>query len=441
MSERKFIPEDIGKIELTEAVDFLRRELSELIKSGGRKIKEGNNGIIISLEEGLVRSFFKKQNLDVSDSVVSKILKIYRAGDAEREAGFQNDAYEIIEKAKLHNPDLKYADIPKMHLYQTLETGQIKDFLDHECGLNGKVGEKIEVIIMDEMPGEDLATVMYREILNKVLADRRLRQNVADLENWSKEDFDNMSFENLMLHVGRALKLETPTAKDIVDPMKMRGISQRNAKKIKKHIGYLPVLADIFERLKNTVKVLHENGLYHRDLHERNVMVSGSGKDLKVSLIDFGSAAKIGGNTDPYEGKEADFMLDETLWTVYADLAKKPEKPSTKIDANNNRIIGKKISDALSFLGKRGKTSDFNNEISGVVLSTDQDEAIKQLEEIGFWVPTADDLGSSLVESLAIFELLKKINSEQRQSLLETIAESRNPILKGFQDDYGRYLM
>jgi len=52
--------------------------------------------------------------------------------------------------------------------------------------------------------------------------------------------------------------------------------------------------------LKEQIEIAHKAGLYHRDLHLRNVMLD---KDLRIHLIDFGDAA------------EAESQLDES--TIY----------------------------------------------------------------------------------------------------------------------------
>lgn len=80
-------------------------------------------------------------------------------------------------------------------------------------------------------------------------------------------------------------------------------------------LGYKGILNPVlYEKLDQALKELHRNGFYHRDLHERNIMVSRDRQSLY--LIDFGKS-KMDGTADDnrsnYETSEGQFFYDHGI--------------------------------------------------------------------------------------------------------------------------------
>src|SRR3989344_6868791 len=60
-----------------------------------------------------------------------------------------------------------------------------------------------------------------------------------------------------------------------------------------------------FDEVAQMVKILHENNLYHRDLHTGNIMFEMQKDKCIPVIIDFGHSSYIYGNDNPY--REEDF--------------------------------------------------------------------------------------------------------------------------------------
>jgi len=63
------------------------------------------------------------------------------------------------------------------------------------------------------------------------------------------------------------------------------------------------------ERLSNFIEKMHNRGIYHRDLHEGNVMLD---EDGKIYVIDFGASTKAMGDENPYK---EELLRDTKIFT------------------------------------------------------------------------------------------------------------------------------
>jgi tRNA A-37 threonylcarbamoyl transferase component Bud32 len=133
-------------------------------------------------------------------------------------------------------------------------------------------------------------------------------------------------------------------------------------KQLSSLIGYLKnvkfIKSEFFDALKNTVKLLNENGFYHRDLHPRNIMFT----ENEAWMIDFGYSLYDPEKKEetPYEeskyGDNLSFSPDNGIlelikhFTEISDEQKEIEKQ--KLAAEETREVEKRI----NFLVKRGKS-------------------------------------------------------------------------------------
>lgn len=98
----------------------------------------------------------------------------------------------------------------------------------------------------------------------------------------------------------------TVFGKKKIDVITMERIPGNSIKDVIEGSAQLPEGFDVelfFKKLSDHIDLLHENGLYHRDLHEGNIMFE-SETHMPV-IIDFGNSASIIHGENPYEGTKA----------------------------------------------------------------------------------------------------------------------------------------
>jgi len=248
---------------------------------------------------------------------VVKILKLYKPGSGRREFEMQRKAYELVRDKGGED----CAQIPEPVLFRDLEVknSRTKEFLSSR-GI--KAQEHIEVIIMDMVPGVDLATHFYREVL-------RGNKGAIHLHN----DLDEMDFASLHREVSQILKFEIAGGKSRDEGEKefeRRMVQAGNAKKIfdtLKRQGYV-LDRSILDRIEKTIDMFHDNGLAFRDGHHRNFMFSGEGDDLEVFVIDFGSSTTFEGNLtrDVYIEGDKEYPHDKSIIESLRSLTKTREE-------------------------------------------------------------------------------------------------------------------
>ena len=59
------------------------------------------------------------------------------------------------------------------------------------------------------------------------------------------------------------------------------------------------------------INIMHENGVYHNDLHGGNIMMDDRGR---FYIIDFGNAKIIGDNAEYYEHDDYNTLLSMVEW-------------------------------------------------------------------------------------------------------------------------------
>jgi hypothetical protein len=138
---------------------------------------------------------------------------------------------------------------------------------------------------MDYVRGEDLATILYKEVL---------RRKNSDL--YPPERLNAFSFNELHREVANELGFYSPGKKSRDEGERQYEETMVYSKNTEKLIKFLQnsgfvLPPTVLSQIDNTVKLFHENGLFHNDLHERNVLIENSGlENPRLFIADFGSA-------------------------------------------------------------------------------------------------------------------------------------------------------
>jgi serine/threonine protein kinase len=340
-----------------------------IIKGGGEKIEEkmdlaffdyfiqefteyvdqGNNGIIfkVNLEKAIKSDKCDKllKYLNLLDSDVDaramKILKIYKSGEAEREAKLGITAHEINEKKKKNRED-QFALTPQVIFAQDLIVS--KEIRKSLLGNSEKVrssrvpgDEKIGIILLEFFEGEDLAKHLYKEalkfaaeedafIFSHLMPGEFNELQASDPEKVVeelKQIIDEMDMGDLSSNVQRVFHYSKAKRRDRQSPeefaLAQEIVENKNAEIL---YGYLEkkgfiIDKDIVTQIRNTVNAWHEEDFYHKDLHPRNVMlVPSSDKkgSVQACLLDFGSAKQFGKNES-----KGDIYFDPTTNKRYVN--------------------------------------------------------------------------------------------------------------------------
>lgn len=282
-----------------EAVEkFIDAALEELCERYLAKFNEGNNGIVLrlrmddippELKEGL-----QKNGIELGDDKVAKILKIYSGGKGKQEFEMQKKAHELVEA----QPDKeKYARVPKPYFYRDFAVGpdaqeRIKSLSDKGAFSSGRV----EMFMMDYVPGDDVATILYKEVAKR-------HPKTVDIAGMT----DDLPFSDLQDRVFQALDFRAPGGKsrDIGErELEMRKVFAENAEKIDVFLERRGFRIDptVVSQIENTMNLFHKNGLAFRDGHQRNFMISGDyeakpgatrERPPQVFVIDYGAATEV----------------------------------------------------------------------------------------------------------------------------------------------------
>ncbi|MCF6276935.1 MAG: protein kinase [Candidatus Magasanikbacteria bacterium] len=343
--------------ESKEVKEAIFRELLVKALKEGVKINEGNNGVIVRVEGGVLDEEIKNVNPKFEgQSLVSKIFKIDSVTEATNEFNVMSSAYDVLNSIFESSPDKveEYAKIPQAHINYNLKDldAELAETLSN-YGVPAREGGSLNVIIMDAVDGKDFNTILFEEVAKR-------HPKLIDLK------LENTSFKQLAYEVQVALKFSksgtTGGGKELLDRENVaKVVDFFGIGKGKKGEGSefrLP--EDFFSKIANTIKLLNENGIYHRDLHERNIMMDKNGD---VFVIDFGMGLNDKKVTDPYYSnlKGGEFNRDTGFVEFWQDIAEDRSEAGTKKKKKN--ILGTKLSRHFDMLEKRKMTQKFNNEM------------------------------------------------------------------------------
>jgi len=268
-------------------------------------VNSGTQALIFKVQSGEipaeVREKYAKSGSKAENAAL-KILKIYRAGRGQLEFQAQRMAYQLIERNKDSGLDLALVPTPlewqKIHIED--ETKKVLNSEGAQLSSNDA-----ELLVMDFIEGEDLATTFYKWIVDHAPADKRyIVQNV-----------NPNNFEDLQRAVAEILEYIKPGGRSFNEAARAgeeKRAANMNAEKTYRYLKKTGFRLNpkVVTQIKNTLRVFKENGFFHNDDHERNFMVEGDVAgtgEVQTYIIDFDKAGSLA------EGHSGDFRIDSLL--------------------------------------------------------------------------------------------------------------------------------
>lgn len=247
-----------------EKIDFA---VEDLILHG-RKIGEGKDGIVFFSDMSEIGDENKNVlsgYINDTDDVALKILKVYLPGIGMTEFNALKAAHKVLTETE------SAASVPKPVIIRNQAThGHTKDYLK----AHGIKNDRVEIIFMEYITGADLTCLVYDFILRK--------NGVSD------DDLKSMRFEEKHYKITELIEMEPVDT--VVDARRKDAIFLRNERRLfvaARKIGF-KIEEKMIAELENAVKAINDNGLFHNDIHPRNIMVNEEGKPF---IIDFGRAS------------------------------------------------------------------------------------------------------------------------------------------------------
>mgnify|MGYP000257919112 CR=1 FL=1 len=269
IENRKMTEEQMRESDKRATEKVINILLSELLKHNAKKINEGNNGVIFRLDIRATTpqslEILRELGLESGSEQAAKILKFAVPGTIDQEVEMQRYAYEAIQKEP---KDKKIARVPKLASFRKVPVDEVLKSVLESQGIKIQ-GDEVEVIIMDLVKGDDLGTILYREII----------KHHPSGEVFARE-VENMDYSEMEKIVARLLQFDGAggkarhAAERTFESLK---VSRSNQLKVFQFLARsgLQLHPSIHGQLQAGVQALHVEGLAHRDLHFRNIMIEG----------------------------------------------------------------------------------------------------------------------------------------------------------------------
>ncbi|OGY92231.1 MAG: hypothetical protein A3B31_02485 [Candidatus Komeilibacteria bacterium RIFCSPLOWO2_01_FULL_53_11] len=254
---------------------------------------EGKHGIVLRISKEDIPEtaieLLDGEGVKLSDPSASKVIKIYQHGVGREEFEAQSRAYEAL--SEVENPD-DYLRVPRPFGFRdTPVTQNTIESLRRRSKRFVALVDRAEFIFMEFIEGQELLERLYDFVLTN--------------ENYPEQLLWGLPFEGKEeLVTTKLVKFFNPGGKSSVQGERnyeKTRVENDNADRLAKYLVQykdmpdFPLSAEFLEKLDRTVKYLHDNGIYHGDLHERNIMVD---KDGIGFIIDFGRSGATDERTD-----------------------------------------------------------------------------------------------------------------------------------------------
>jgi hypothetical protein len=308
---------------------YIKTRMEFFLRQYGTKINAGNNGVIFRLDlfeicaaDPGLRDMLKEKGIDTEAlhqaGAAVKILKTYQPGLAARESKVQTRAHELVSAAQAREENV--AAVPEVYMNLEFEVSdEGKEELEKlGCTMSDK--NDLGLIVMDHIPGEDVATILYREALyGQKIIDDEGKEMVKLPTDLSAEDITRMPFEELQQLVATVYRFEEWAGAPMGGAVALEEMEQKkaNAEKLfravesslqKRGLTFHPNIA---QRLRATSRIFRQNGLNYRDGHPRNIMLAGD------YLIPTGAIDRV--SPDVYVIDYGDSYLDEDDKSLMTD--------------------------------------------------------------------------------------------------------------------------
>lgn len=270
---------DIEPLTPAEREDFQSRALEVMENAEATRL----NGQLIGAGE--IADIFTGTEGSVGENICLKFVARHPAKAAytnrlEQEMQMQVQAFDIVQEGQ---KDAPMARIPRPIAYLKTDGGS-------------------EYLAMERVRGKTLYRILLERMAEQVPED-------IFLPGMSREDIPTLNDEDIeKMVIWDYLKANQRTRKELYNIILER-------------LEEAPFLtADIFEKVRNAINALQKAQLYHRDLHERNIMLTD---DLSEAyIIDFGSASsgEYSSPSDAFEvekwGEKIRFLDDKYILHV-----------------------------------------------------------------------------------------------------------------------------
>ena len=314
-----------------QAEQELIEPIEALIESSlehGLKFDEGQNAIILEvnaddLDQKMRDNFFSEDALIPENNFVSKVLRIFNAGEGGEEADDQIRAKEIIE-SQPEEIKANLAKIPEIYTHKdiTIHSQELKNKLD-AAGIDVSSG-KVGALLMYRVQGVDFLNYLLREAIKRCPKDEVNNMTaVSNAQNQLEVDPGQLNTEDIFKAATVAIGLEHSDRIILNETNRTRLLDY-----LKRHDFVLD--SAIIETIERTTKVLNKEDFYHNDLTERNFMgeLDDDGQPADVYLIDFEKSS---------DEEDGDFGGDMAIIGQYKPLTKSKEQEV--VDKKDKKFI------------------------------------------------------------------------------------------------------
>jgi len=333
--ENKSIRENNNEIEKNEQIETIIEGYIKARIMLAPEIGEGNNGVgsLVNFSD-LPPEVLKYLGLEINNnngSFAMKTLKIYEEGKGQQEATLHLRADEILTAEK-KNGAKQLPGVPRLYFNRQFQIGENETDLMARLeaeGINIE-SKKFDILVMDYIEGDDFGTYILKQAMMR-LNDSELSNDEELLslrdELIKTKSRCHINFNELYQIVGNLLNLKVNDYKEYNSKMKTEKENHHILADFLKKRGFSLDLEKFFE-LENGIRALNKNDFYHRDLHERNVMVKTDNEGIIVNyyIIDFGTSIDIRDRhiDNPYEEDTILYETDLFIPNLYRDLASDP---------------------------------------------------------------------------------------------------------------------
>ncbi len=260
---------------ITKADAEKEKNVTKFIESvikDSRFADAGNEGLIYRLDkqqlpEGF-SDFLESNGIRIEGDIASKILKVYTRGQGATEFKALEKASKLLDS---YSDKTGLAKVPKpIFLREIPVTQSLKESLGQKA--EEIVGDKIEVILMDYIEGDDLATALYKKALE-----------IIQGNDFDPKIIEGMDYQSLARYVQD--EFTQKTHKSVQREESPMGDDMNWLRKFLKDNGFSPD-SSIAAQIKKTVELMDKKGMSHGDIHPRNIKIHNS----QVYLLDFGKA-------------------------------------------------------------------------------------------------------------------------------------------------------
>lgn len=272
------------------------------LEKNPEKFDEGREGVLfyLRLEElpkDVSKAVREQTPFKEGEKQALKVLKVYGKGKGVHEFAMQKAAHEMLTPYR-DNPD--YADVPEPTFYDDIPVSESMRANLESVGMRD-VGDSIEVIMMEHIEGEDVATHLYKEALRRHPDfPRHLQERYAMQAAHAQEEvgrIGHMPFGELHAYVASLFDFAKPNLQGATSAdaaYKTRVVEAENANRLLRFLeqqdeALLP--SSLISQLRNTITLFGEEGLKHGDLgaNLRNIMLCPDGRHR---VLDFGRSEK-----------------------------------------------------------------------------------------------------------------------------------------------------